>query len=48
MLNPGPDGSRGHAYLPLAPHFVDGGLAPPLVRAVDDVVVDQAGRVDHL
>ena len=35
-------------YLALAPHVVDGALAAPLVRPVDDVVVHQASRVDHL
>lgn len=34
--------------LSLPPQLVDGSLPSPFVRAVDDVVVHQAGGVDHL
>lgn len=35
-------------HLLLTPDFIDGGLSPPPVGPVDDVIVHQAGGVDHL
>lgn len=37
-----------HTHLLFTPNFIDGCLSPPPVGPVDDVVVHQAGGVDHL
>lgn len=37
---------RTHLFLP--PHLIDRGFASPCICTVNDIIVYQAGRVDHL